>query len=151
VRRKDRKLGIILIAAAALLPAVAFARPLDTTTCEQLDKEKAILELAGVTAELHAKPDDAKALAADKLKRIQRYVQVSADVLFRCPIPVVIIPTAPAVTSPEVAVTAPKEPGKVAETVPATSAGAKPDATPAVAKEPAAAKPHGSKAKKPKR
>jgi len=71
---------------ACLAPAAATARPLEAAACKDLEKEKLTLESAGVPGDMHVKPEEAKMLAADKLQRIQRYVQVSADVLFRCPI-----------------------------------------------------------------
>ncbi len=84
----------VCVAMAALSPLAAVARPLDSTVCADLDKEKIALETAGVANDLRLTPDQAKALAADRLKLVQRYVQVSADVLFRCPIAVVIAPEA---------------------------------------------------------
>lgn len=70
-----------------LLPAlgIAGARPLDEVTCGQLDKERVALEAVGVLADLRLKSDEIKVLAKDRLLRMGRYVDVSGDVLFRCP------------------------------------------------------------------
>lgn len=128
-----------------LQPSALSARPLDTSTCADLDKEKTAMETAGVDGDLRLKPDDAKALAPDKLQRVQRYVQVSADVLFRCPIAVVIVPTAPASTAGAKPAALPTgKPDKVATTEPAKDAVAKKTAA-------APAKPHAAQAKKSKR
>lgn len=140
VRKIAVVVGVALLAGSGLAPGLAFGRPLDTAVCADLDKEKTALETAGVAGDLHLQPEDAKALAADKLQRIQRYVQISADVLFRCPIAVTIAPAAQAAPVAEPAA----KPAKVADTT---------STKPAPAKKTAAAvkAPAGSKAKKAKR
>lgn len=144
-----RNIALALCAALAigtvLQPSSLSARPLDTSTCADLDKEKTALETAGVAGDVQLKPDDAKALGADKLQRVQRYVQISADVLFRCPITVVIAPPSPASTAGAKPAALPAgKPDKVATTEPAKAA---------VAKKPAAppAKPRAAQGKKSKR
>ena len=68
---------------AAPLPA-AVALPLGPEPCALLDKEKQSLEAGGVLADMQLKPDEVKTQGADRLKRIQRYVEISGDLLFRC-------------------------------------------------------------------
>lgn len=140
VRRTVLIGGISLMIGAGSWPPGATARPLESAVCAGLDKEKTALETAGVAADLHLNPDEAKALAADKLQRVQRYVQISADVLFRCPISVTITPVA----APAADTGAGTKPAKVADT--ATSK-ATPDKKPISA---AKARP-AAKSAKPKR
>jgi hypothetical protein len=121
-----QSIGLAVLAGALLAPAAGWARPLDTATCAGLDKEKSALEAAGVPGDLQLNPDGAKALASDKLQRVQRYVQISADVLFRCPIEVVLPPAPPATAVlPDVANSPKTSAGKVAASEPAKDDGGK--------------------------
>jgi hypothetical protein len=78
--------GTCLAATAlwAMAPNIGMATPLEPAACGDLEKEKATLESAGISDDLRLKPTEAKALPGDRLKRIQRYVEVSGQVLFRC-------------------------------------------------------------------
>jgi hypothetical protein len=62
----------------------ARARPLDADTCSQLDREKANLETGGVLTDIHATAEQAKQFDKVRLDKVQRYVEVSAQLLFRC-------------------------------------------------------------------
>ncbi len=101
-------------------PQMVLARPLDDTSCGQLDRERQSLEDAGVLIDLRLNQSEIKALAPERLKRTSRYVEVSAQVLFRCqsvlsstPLsdPQVIAP-ARQPTAPAVAKTAATDTGK---------------------------------------
>ena len=76
--------GLGLLAVLLAGSPMAFARPLDDTTCGQLDRERQTLEDAGVLIDLRLNQSGIKALAPERLKRTSRYVEVSAQVLFRC-------------------------------------------------------------------
>jgi hypothetical protein len=79
--------GRILLLLAALAAALPQARAaqLDAESCEKLLNEHGELERAGVEADMAKGPDWAKAnLAAEKLARIRRFIDVEAQLLFRC-------------------------------------------------------------------
>ena len=85
--RVPKRLGFpIAVVAAALAIGASTARavPLDTAACASLDQERNALEGSGVIGELRMTPADAKALPKDKVLRIQRYVEISGQLLFRC-------------------------------------------------------------------
>jgi hypothetical protein len=76
---------VFLLAAAVLALAQARAAPLDADACAKLRGEHSQLELAGVEKELEKGPEWAKAnLAADKLDRIRRFIDLEEQLLFRC-------------------------------------------------------------------
>ena len=74
------------IAVVATLGALdaAEAMPLDLAACSNLNQERSTLETSGVLNDLQMTSADAKALAKDRLLRIQRYVEISGQILFRC-------------------------------------------------------------------
>jgi hypothetical protein len=81
--------------AAALLTAIAImplgeaaAARLDKDACEALKSEQARLIEGGTKADMERGPDWAKAnLAPDRLKRIERLLEVEEGLAFRCPQP----------------------------------------------------------------
>lgn len=129
--------GVIAVILAVGLMRPAGATPISANTCAELEKEKTSLETAGVQTDMQLKLDEAKALAADRLKRIQRYVEVSGSVLFRCST------TATAVQAPVAGSTKQLPAGAAAAKIAKTE----PVKAPAVAK-PAPSKPQALRAKK---
>ena len=99
--RKSCGLGAaILTAVLTALAGGARAIPLDAPACASLNQEQATLEGSGVLTELRMKPEEAKALPKDKVERLQHYVDVSGQILFRClppPEPVAAEPAKPPV------------------------------------------------------
>jgi len=100
----------------ALRASLAFGLPLAPDACTTLEQERHVLETSGVLDDLHATPDQAKALAKDKLERVERYVEISSLVLFRCT-PAVAPNDAPAAAAlraagPKVALDKRKAPAK---------------------------------------
>jgi len=76
---------VFFLAAAVVAFAQARAAPLDADTCAKLRSEHSQLELAGVEKDLEKGPEWAKAnLAADKLDRIRRFIELEEQLLFRC-------------------------------------------------------------------
>ena len=80
---------VLIVSVAAAFWVAGLLQPVGAITlasaaCDQLDKEKTALEAAGVQVDMRTTPDAAKALSPDRLQRIQRYVEVSGSVLFRC-------------------------------------------------------------------
>src|SRR5262245_28498552 len=79
------RLVFFLAAAAVVAVAQARAAPLDADTCAKLRGEHSQLELAGVEKDMEKGPEWAKAnLAADKLDRIRRFIDLEEQLLFRC-------------------------------------------------------------------
>ena len=83
--------AVSLSLATALLgvfaPA-AHALPLSAEECESVRAEKANLEQAGVAADMAQGAGWARAnLAPDRLKRVQRWIELEEQMLFRCPRP----------------------------------------------------------------
>ena len=79
--------GGLLIGIAAWLglsASATWAVPLDVEACKSLDKERSTLEAAGILTDLHLTANDAKALPKDHFLRVQHYVDVSGQILFRC-------------------------------------------------------------------
>ena len=76
--------GPVLVIALAAAGVPARALPLDPGSCGQLDKERVALEAAGVLADVRLQAQEIKTLPKDRLQRMQRYVDVSGQVLFRC-------------------------------------------------------------------
>lgn len=70
------------------LTGYAWALPLDTSACASLDLERNSLESTGVLNDLRMTAQEAKSLEKDRLQRIQRYVDLSGQILFRCSSPV---------------------------------------------------------------
>ena len=85
MRRGVPVLWLMGLAAVMVEPAPdAIALPLESSACAVLDQERNALESTGVLADLHLKVDEAKALAKDRLQRVQRYVDIAGLILFRC-------------------------------------------------------------------
>ena len=112
--------ALILMIWPLACPRAVLARPLDDSSCTQLDQERVALEAAGILTDLRLNQAEIKALTPEKQKRMGRYVEVSAQVLFRCqsaPQPpqaagaIVTSPAAPAVPV-KPAKTAATDPGK---------------------------------------
>lgn len=84
-----RFLTAVLLTAFALLPlGEAAAERLDKEACEALKAEQARLVEAGAKADMERGPEWAKAnLAPDRLKRIERMLEVEDGLAFRCPQP----------------------------------------------------------------
>ena len=83
--------GVLLLGGSG-----ARAIPLDLTACDSLDKERSQMEAAGVLTQLHLGAEDAKALPKDKVLQVQHYVDISAQLLFRCLPPPEPVATPPA-------------------------------------------------------
>jgi hypothetical protein len=62
------------------------ALPLGSVVCSGLNQERNTLETSGVLNDLRMTSVEAKELAKDRLERIQRYVEISGQILFRCPV-----------------------------------------------------------------
>src|SRR5258706_6219887 len=85
-----RCLLILLGTSGALVVAAgtAVATPLDEETCTRLKGEQAQLAKDGAEASMERGPVWAKAnLAPDKLKEVERYIELQEQILFRCPQP----------------------------------------------------------------
>jgi hypothetical protein len=79
--------GFILLLLAGLAAALPGARAaqLDADSCTKLLNEHGALEQAGVEADMAKGPEWAKAnLVPEKLARIRRFIEVEAQLLFRC-------------------------------------------------------------------
>lgn len=74
-------LGLIALIAAL---TQARAAPLDAETCTKLKGEQEQLELAGIEKEIAKGPAWAKALSPEKLDQVRRFIDVEAQLLFRC-------------------------------------------------------------------
>jgi hypothetical protein len=77
----------IIASLAALLLAVSPSRaePLDKAACDALHAEAATLAAAGLKADMEKGPEWAKAnLPEDRMKQIQRYIEVEEGLAFRC-------------------------------------------------------------------
>jgi hypothetical protein len=75
---------VLFVAAAVVGFAQARAAPLDADTCAKLKGEHSQLERA-VEKDIEKGPEWAKAnLAHDKLDRIQRFIELEEQLLFRC-------------------------------------------------------------------
>jgi hypothetical protein len=73
-------LGVFAPAAPAL--------PMAADECERVRAEKANLEQAGVAADMAQGAEWARAnLPPDRLKRVQRWIELEEQMLFRCPRP----------------------------------------------------------------
>ena len=79
----------VLLTALVLLPlGKAAAERLDKEACEALKAEQARLVEAGAKADMERGPEWARAnLAPDRLKRIERLLEVEEGLAFRCPQP----------------------------------------------------------------
>jgi hypothetical protein len=93
VARMLRLVNVVSLLTVAGLSA-ASALPLAPDTCASLDQERHKLEASGVLDDARDSADEAKALAKDRLERVQRYVEVSSLILFRCQ-PVVAVTHSP--------------------------------------------------------
>lgn len=82
----------LLIAAGT---SAAWAVPLAPDACSSLDQERHSLETSGVLDDVRATADMAKALPKDRLDRVERYVELSSLILFRCAPAVAAAPVAP--------------------------------------------------------
>jgi hypothetical protein len=81
------KSRLIVGSAAALLIALPelHATPLDAEACTKLNGERLQLEFGGVRANMAKGPEWAKAnLGAEALGQIRRFLEVEAQLLFRC-------------------------------------------------------------------
>lgn len=75
-------LAVALVAAG---PTIVAAAELTKEVCEALRAEKARLEAAGVAQAMEKGPEWAKAnLGADRMRQIQRYIEVGEGLAFRC-------------------------------------------------------------------
>lgn len=125
----------------ALLAMPAGAAPLDADACTRLKQEQAGLVAGGAKGDMARGPDWAKAnLSGDKLKQIERYIDVEEQILFRCPQPKPPLeraektePAAEKGAAPAKAAKAAVPPAKEKAAEPAASA-AKPKAAAAAAK-----------------
>jgi hypothetical protein len=81
------RLPLVLAALLALVAALTQARaaPLDAETCARLQAEQGQLEDAGVEKDMAKGPEWAKAnLGLEKLQRVQRFIEIEEQLLFRC-------------------------------------------------------------------
>jgi len=77
-------IGVATGAAMAGAGAPAWAIPLEPAACNTLDQERGGLLSSGVLDDLHLAAKDAAALPKERILRVQRYVEVSGQILFRC-------------------------------------------------------------------
>jgi hypothetical protein len=78
----------IATAVLGLFAPAAAALPLAAEECERVRAEKTNLEQAGVAADMAQGAGWARAnLSPDRLKRVQRWIELEEQVLFRCPRP----------------------------------------------------------------
>lgn len=85
--RAIARLGFALAALGSFAPPVP-ALPLATEDCEKARAEQTNLEAAGVAADMAQGAEWARAnLSPDRLKRVQRWIELQERVLFRCPRP----------------------------------------------------------------
>lgn len=76
---------VLVLAPVGALTAVA--TPLEPAACSGLDHERNTLATSGVLDDLHVDAEQAKALSRERLERVQRYVEISGQILFRCVAP----------------------------------------------------------------
>ena len=80
-------LSLATVLLGVLAPA-APALPMAADECERVRAEKANLEQAGVAADMAQGAEWARAnLPPDRLKRVQRWIELEEQMLFRCPRP----------------------------------------------------------------
>jgi hypothetical protein len=73
---------------AAVVAAPLLAAPLEKEVCNSLKEEHDQLVLAGAKANMEQGPEWAKAnLALDRIKQIERLIEVEEKLAFRCPQP----------------------------------------------------------------
>ena len=78
----------LAIAVLVLFAPAAPALPMAPEECERVRAEKTNLEQAGVAADMAQGAGWARAnLPPDRLKRVQRWIELEEQVLFRCPRP----------------------------------------------------------------
>ena len=116
----------LLLAAAALGLATAPRAELSKAVCDELRAEKARLEAAGIPQAMEKGPEWAKAnLGPDRLRQIQRFIEVGEGLTFRCERPRPLdarldedddaaAPAAPATAAPAKPKAAPPAPAKAA-------------------------------------
>lgn len=76
---------ILALVALVALPATAGAVPLDKPACDSLKTEHAALLAGGLEADMARGPEWAKAnLAPERLKLIERLIEVEEQLSFRC-------------------------------------------------------------------
>lgn len=86
--RRAARVGVGAMGLSALLALPAAAAPLDAEACGRLKQEQAGLVAGGAKGDMARGPDWAKAnLSGDKLKQIERFIDVEEQILFRCPQP----------------------------------------------------------------
>jgi hypothetical protein len=91
--RAIARLSYAFAAVAAFVPAVA-ALPLAPEDCEKARAEQTNLEAVGVAADMAQGAEWARAnLSPDRLKRVQRWIELQERVLFRCPRPKPPVPS----------------------------------------------------------
>jgi hypothetical protein len=81
------RLPLVFLALAATAAALTQARAasLDAETCARLQTEQGQLEDAGVEKDMAKGPEWAKAnLGLEKLQRVQRFIEIEEQLLFRC-------------------------------------------------------------------
>jgi hypothetical protein len=79
-----KAVGGMCIAVLVVTGAPAFAVPLDPAACSGLEGERGNLLSSGVLDDLHLTATEAAALPKERVLRVQRYVEVSGQILFRC-------------------------------------------------------------------
>lgn len=122
-----RRVATTLLLATTVFGTPTMARAeLSKEVCDGLRAEKARLEAAGVPQAMEKGPDWAKAnLGTDRLRQIQRYIEVGEGLTFRCERPRAQdakldedddapAPAAPATAAPVRPKTAPAAPAKAA-------------------------------------
>lgn len=75
---------VIGFAVLAMAGSRARAVPLDPAACSGLDQERGSLLTSGVLDDLHQTATVAAAMPKERILRVQRYVEVSGQILFRC-------------------------------------------------------------------
>ena len=83
------------VAIGCAVSGPAQALPLAEDVCAKLGVEKTLLETPEMLADVRVTPDAAKAFAKDRLDRVLHYLDVSAQVLFRCSVPTMADDTVP--------------------------------------------------------